>query len=113
MPRARLLLIGLVTFACDEHHVAELRLADRHRDCVCTVELHRVAPVAGVADAVHDLARNRLRPLAARVVAGDHYSIGKARRDASHFRALAAVPFATAAEYPNQITANGYRRPQR
>ena len=50
------------------------------RNRVGAIEIHRVAAVAGIADPVDDVARDRLGVLAARIVAGDDHAVGEPRR---------------------------------
>src|SRR5450755_2861706 len=109
LPLSGSFLIRLVAFAGEKHHVADVRAYDRARDRGGTIELYPVAAVSGFANAMHDLAGDEFRILAARIVAGDDHAIGELCRDAPHFRTLAAVALAAAPEDAHQLAAVGDR----
>src|SRR5476651_1446482 len=71
LPLSGRLLVRLVALAGEKHNVADVRACDRARDRGGAIELYSVAAVSGFADAVHDLAGDDFRILAARIVAGD------------------------------------------
>ncbi len=66
-----------------------------------------------VANPGDDGRRDRGRILAARIVAGDDDAIGASARDAPHFRPLAGIAVAAAAEHADQLTARRDRGTQR
>src|SRR5205823_884962 len=88
-------LIGLVSLAGDNDDVGRGGAVDGVGDGVAAV-LDRLDVRAG--DAGHDLLDDRLRILAAGVVAGDDDAVGHARGDLPHLRALPLVAVAAAAE---------------
>src|SRR5881394_4438742 len=105
LSRAVALLIGFVTLARQQHDVAAPGLGDRARDGDRAVELDRIAPVARVANAVHDFAGDRGRVFAARVVAGDQHPIGELPRKPAHLGPLAPVALAAGAEQADELAA--------
>ena len=88
-----------------QHDVAGPRVPDRATDRRAAIVLDRPPAMAGVADALHDRIGDSRRVFAARVVAGHHDALGKARRDGAHLRPLARIAVAAAAEHAHELAA--------
>src|SRR2546430_11057987 len=80
---------------------------------VQTCALPILATIAGVADAVDDVADDRAGILAARIIAGDDHAIGQPRGHTAHFRPLAAITVAAAAEHAYELAGTHDGRTQR
>src|SRR6266508_3292471 len=101
-------LVGLMTLAGDDDHVAGAGPAERALDGglpvrKCLMPVHHRA----TRDARQDVGDDRLGRLAPRVVRGDPDAVAEARGDGAHERALAAVPVAAAAEDHREPPAGG------
>src|SRR5690606_29388185 len=97
------LLVGLVPFAGNQHHIVRPRLTDGARDRLRAVD-HLLGHRAGTGSDRLDDAQRVFR---ARVVAGDDHTIGERTGDLAHHRALARVAIATAAEHADETAAAG------
>src|SRR3989475_13000410 len=87
-----------MTLAGEQYYVTNFCSADGSGNRLRTVELYCITSIAAVANPVNDLARNELRVLGARVIAGHNDSIGELSRDASHFGRL---PRSRSPPHPN------------
>ena len=90
-------LVGLVALAGDQHDVARTRHRDRLFDGGLAVTHHDGG--CGIAEAGHDLRRDHVAILAARVVVGDDGHVAQTLGNRTHERPLANVALATAAEH--------------
>ena len=97
MEHARDLLIGLVALAGHDHYVTTPGGRNGGLDRACPIGV-RVHLRTRTRDARGDLPDDRLRILAAGIVARDPHHVGVLRGDAAHLRALPAVPVAPAPE---------------
>ena len=104
------LLVGLVALAREQHDVAGARLVHRGEDRHLAV-LDRLGRAAG--NAREHLLDDRVRILAARIVAGDDHVVGEPRGRRAHERALAGIALAAAAEHADQARARAPPRAQR
>src|SRR5579872_2022800 len=89
-------LVRLVALAGDHHDVARPGQRQRAPNRETPVRLALKVPPRGTG---LDLADDRPRVLAARIVGGEHGVVGKRRPDASHDRPLRPVAVAAAAEH--------------
>ncbi len=99
------LLRGFVALACQQHHVADVGLAQRMGDGGAAVFDH--GHLVATRHTGQDLREDEGGRLAARVVAGEHDAVGVAVGGGAHERALDRVAVATAAEHAPQLAATG------
>ena len=94
------LLIRLMSFAGNQHHVLCRRLVDRQRDGTGTVEFNLRATVR---QTCHHGLHDGLGRLGAWVVAGKHQSIRILLRSTGHVSALTRVAIAAATHHADQF----------
>jgi hypothetical protein len=99
------LLVILVSLARDEHEIAGRGARDRAADRGAAIELDDEIASACSLDAGDHCRSDRAGVFTARIVVGDHDAIAARRRDAPHFRALAGIAIAPAAEYADELVA--------
>ncbi len=101
-------LVGLVSLAGDDHHIARPGERQRERDRGTAVGFDEDVVATLPGHALDDLGDDRLRVFAARIVGGRYRQVGEVGGDRAHERPLAAVAVAAAAEHAQQ-PAGGHR----
>ncbi|MDT4829024.1 hypothetical protein FQZ97_624320 [compost metagenome] len=98
-------LVGLVPLARQQHHVFGRRRPDGLHDGARAIHLH--VGMRRFGNACQNLLDDSFGRFGARIVTGDNHVVGQVRRDAPHFRTLARIPLAAAAEQADQAARAG------
>ena len=94
------LLIGFMTFTCNQHQIILIGHAHCLGNCLSAVVNH--LPATSLSETSRNVADNPFRLLGTRVVVGYDDVIRPLFRFFRHFRPLAGVPVATATEHTDQ-----------